>query len=375
MSGALLTIALLGLTTLANGQSPSERPFFETGVVQAGAPGLQHCYPVVARAQSGALFAVWSRVSQIAMPPGQEVVIVGAFSRDGGRAWDAPKTLIATPGMGDYDPNIVVDDKRILVYSTTTKIDLPLIDHSEVWMTYTEDEGATWTKPVRLDFPFKYLVGKRHIGIKLKDGALAMPFSWDLWAQAGTPARTEGEMDLKSGILISEDRGLTWKPFGDLHLFAPKTRPYGTGGLCEPALVELANGELLMLMRTGTSWLYEARSRDRGRTWTKPKPSRLAGFNTPMALWRLDQNSKEVIVIWNNSPVHRFPLCTAISADGGRTWSPPKDVAGVSDVEVSYPGITQAPDGTFVAVWQQMLPAGGRDVRWARFNRAWVLAK
>ena len=35
--------------------------------------------------------------------------------------------------------------------------------------------------------------------------------------------------------------------------------------------------------------------------------------------------------------------------------------------------ITQATDGMFVAVWQQVLPDGGRDIRWARFTREWVL--
>jgi hypothetical protein len=102
---------------------------------------------------------------------------------------------------------------------------------------------------------------------------------------------------------FSRDGGRTWSEPRTLIA----TPGNGTGGVCEPALVELDNGELYMLMRTGTSRLYEARSRDRGRTWTKPRPSPLTGFNTPMALWRLDQNPKEVIVIpgctWSLSPV------------------------------------------------------------------------
>jgi predicted neuraminidase len=154
----------------------------------------------------------------------------------------------------------------------------------------------------------------------------------------------------------------------------PKPRPGAVGGVCEPALVEIADGDLFMLMRTGTSWIYEARSRDGGRTWSGPRRSPLAGHNAPMALWRLDENPKEVIVIWNNSPVDRYPLCVAISKDGCRSWSTPKDVAGVTGADVSYPGITQAADGTFVAVWQQFLPEGRREIRWARFNRPWVLA-
>src|SRR5262245_11756020 len=148
----------------------AEKPFFETGILRAGSPGVDHCYPVIVRTSTGNLFAAWSLYTRQGTPPKPQIVIVGAFSRDGGRTWGEHQTLIATPNMGDYDPNIVVDGERILVYSTTTKLDLPLIDHSEVWMRYTEDEGKTWIKPRLLSFPFKYLVGKRHMGIKLQDG-------------------------------------------------------------------------------------------------------------------------------------------------------------------------------------------------------------
>ncbi len=369
----LLPLALT-LAHLPVGALAAEEPFFEAGIVRAAAEaGEQHSYPVVIRTGRSNLFTVWTKVDGKSRQADRRIVIVGAFSKDGGRSWGDPKVLIQTAGMGDYDPNVVVDGNRILVYSTTTPVPQPVIDRSDVWMTYTEDEGVTWTKPAEIKTEFKYLVGKRHIGVKLKDGTLAMPFSWDLWAQAGTPASTEGEMDLKSGILVSKDRGLTWTPRGALHIFERKIRPGGTGGLCEPALVELANGDLYMLFRTGTSWIYEARSRDRGGTWSLPTRSKLQGYNAPMALWRLDQDPKEVIVIYDNSPIDRFPLCVAISGDGGKSWSRPKDVAGITGAEVSYPGITQAADGAFVAVWQQTKPDGTRDIRYARFNRAWVL--
>ena len=369
-------LAILLLVSLLPAPSAAESPLYEKGFVrQAAEPAEQHCYPVITQTGRGNLFTVWTRIGRTGPGTDRPIVIVGSFSKDGGRSWEEPKTLIHTPGMGDYDPNVVVDGNRILVYSTTTPVPQPVIDRSDMWMTYTEDEGTTWTKPVEIKTGFKYLVGKRHIGIKLKDGTLAMPFSWDLWAQAGTPARTEGEMDLKSGILVSADRGLSWTPRGDLHIFERKTLPGGTGGLCEPALVELQNGELYMLFRTGSSWIYEARSRDQGRTWSRPARSKLQGYNAPMALWQLAQNPKEVIVIWNNSPVNRWPLCVAISANGGRSWSPPKDVAGMTKSDVSYPGICQAKDGTFVAVWQQFNSNQTRDIRWARFNRAWVMER
>ena len=210
-----------------------------------------------------------------------------------------------------------------------------------------------------------------------------MPSAYDIWAQeAWTAARTEGEMDMKAGVMLSKD-GINWSPFIDIHVLAQKVSPFGTNGATEPAVVELHNGELYMLVRTGTSNLYEARSKDGGKTWSKPVRSKLVSHNTPASLWRSDKNPKEIIVIWNNSPRYRNPLSVAVSSDGGKNWSPPKNVADLevmpkthAEQQNSYPGITQDRDGNFVAVWQRLLPdGGGREVRWARFNRSWILEK
>jgi predicted neuraminidase len=363
-----LVLLLFALVAPAAPHCVVEEPFFETGVVKAAAsPKQRHAYPVIARTAGGQLLTVWTMIEA----GQQDGKVVGALSRDG-RSWSEPVTLIDIPGKLDADPNIVIDGHRILVYSTTVSIP-SRIDKSEIWMTVSTDEGKSWSRPAEIKMPYKYVVGKRHIGIKLSSGALVMPFSWDLWAEASTPAQTEGEMDLKSGVLLSTDGGLTWTPHGNLHIFEPKVQPGAIWGVVEPALVELNNGELYMLLRTGTEWLYESRSPDGGHTWTNPTRSPLLGHNSPAALWRLDQNPKEIIVIWNNSPSNRYPLTVAISADGGRSWSRPKVVATSDGPQVSYPGITQSADGMFIAVWQQQLPNGGRDIRWARFNRAWVL--
>ena len=344
---------------------------FETGAIHRSDGGsfYTNAYPVVARLASGQLLAVWS-VTAKGDPDGR---IVGTSSGDGGRSWSSPRTVLDIPQMLDADPNILVDGPRVFVYSTTVAMHRTRIDRSQLYAVHSDDNGSTWSDPEEIKLPFEYFVGKRHIGLKLLDGTLAMPFSWDLWAEKGTPARTEGEMDLASGILLSKD-GMHWTPFGQIHAWTEKVTPYSTNGLCEPALVQLQSGELLMILRSGTYYHFESRSRDGGMTWDAPRQSSLMGHNTPTALWRLDQHPEEIIAIWDDSPVNRYPLSVAISADGGRTWSKPRDVAISDGPQVSYPGITQASDGTFVAVWQQQLQEGGRDIRWARFTRDWVFA-
>ncbi|MDW8355086.1 MAG: sialidase family protein [Bryobacterales bacterium] len=342
----------------------------ETGVVARsdGATFFRNTIPQVARLRDGRLMCVFSAYAK----GSADGRIVATFSSDGGRTWSAPRLLIDEPGMNDADPNILVDGDQVFVYATRVKIP-NAIDKAWTIMVHSRDNGATWSQPQEVFIPRQYTPGKQHNALKLTDGTYAMGISWDLWAEKGMAARTEGEMVLASGLLKSRD-GRTWTLHGHLTALVEKVTPGSINGLAEPSIVELAPGEILMILRSGGSRHWESRSTDYGVTWSEPRPSALIGHNTPTALWRLEEAPSELVAVWNNSPIHRFPLTAALSADGGRTFTRPKILANPIGYQVSYPGLTQAADRTIVAVWQQALPDGGRDIRWARFTRQWLLA-
>jgi len=362
----LMLFALGLLSTLAVGVE------YETGIVQAGdgAAFRSNTIPTVARLASGKLMAIWSAYAK-----GEDRGrIVASFSSDGGHTWSRGVDIIKTPDMDDSDPNIIVDGKRVFVYSTSVPIHMQFIAGSKVFMVQSDDEGATWTKPLLIPFTYGYLDSKVQNGIKLMDGTLMMGFSWDLWAQAGNPPKHESEMNLATSVLRSQD-GVHWTAFGELTAWTEKMAYYSTNGLCEPTLVQLANGDILMLMRSGTAFHYESRSHDGGLTWDPPKPSKVLGFNSPASLWRLEQKPEEIIVVFDNSPINRWPLSVALSSDGGVNWTKARDIAAPDGLVVSYPNITQTLDGTIVVVWQQEVKGGGRDIRCARFTRAWILGE
>lgn len=341
----------------------------ETGLVvrSDGAAFHRNSIPQVARLGDGRLLCVFSSYAK----DSTDGRVMGAFSDDGGRSWSAPRLLIDEPGMNDGDPNILVDGDHVFVYSTRVRIP-NRIDKAWTMMVDSRDNGKTWNRPQEIFIPRQYTPGKQHNAIKLSDGTYAMGISWDLWAEKGMAARSEGEMVLASGLLKSRD-GVRWTLHGHITAFLEKQTPFSTNGLCEPAIVELAGGEILMILRSGSSRHYESRSSDQGVTWSKPQPSALVGHNTPTALWRLENRPEEIVAVWDHSPLNRFPLVAALSADGGKTFSRPKILANPVGYQVSYPGLTQASDGTIVAVWQRQLPDGGFEIHWGRFTREWLL--
>jgi Neuraminidase (sialidase) len=363
-AGAIISV-LLSAFAIADSQ------MFETGIVAGADPQqfVENAYPVVARLSTGRLVCIFAAVA----PKPAKMKIVASVSDDGGKNWSKPVLVFNHPDAEDADPNLLVDGDRVLAFSTTVP-EPTKIERSLIYMRESKD-GVNWESEVLLKTPRKYIAGKIHQGHRLADGTLLFSYSWDTWADQGMPPATEGEMDIKSGVLRSNDGGKTWVAGADMYSQIPKTSPHSTGGVDEAATVVLADERLMTLMRTAGTKLFQAWSDDGGLTWDVPRASVLTAHNSPAALWKLDDSS-DVLVTWDNSPAGRTPLCAALSGDGGKTWSEPKVIVDThGPQQVSYPSAVQAKDGTMVVVWQQQLPQRGRDIRFARFNRQWLVGK
>ena len=347
---------------------------FETGVVAGVTTGaaadVWNCLPNVARLGNGDLLAVWSTSSKAW---GMDLQLKSSVSYDGGRTWSkrTPLTVAADPKSLNCDCSLIVDDDRVLLIWSRVR-NPTRFDKIETWKTSSTDFGRTWTPPVEIKLPHKYSGSLGRSSLKLRDGTLVLPYGWDIWVEQGMIPRTEGEMNCKASLMTSRDHGAMWQAGGDVYVDAPRTSPFATGGACEPGIVELADGSLFMLVRTATTRAWQSRSHDQGKTWDRPEASPLTAHNTNVTLRRLP-NSSEVLAVWNNSTRNRWPLVAAVSADGCQSWSKPRELAGTEGLESSYASITEADHGTIVVLWQQDLPTNmSREIRFARFNRAWL---
>jgi len=374
-----LFVRMVVLTVVACCSSASfaaeENPRFERRVLASHKDVEWNRYPSMARLDDGRLMVVWYSSKEYRSTPiaKKNDRIVGIYSSDHGRTWSAPVPLIRTPGH-DLDPSILVAGKRIFV-TATVKPDGPGITTSATWCTRSEDNGQTWSDLYQIPMNHRYTCGKTQHGLRLKSGTLLFGYSWDIFCEQGKTLGDEDAMHLRAAVMRSTDNGQTWHNGGDTDATYKKASASAVMGTDEPAIVELEDGSVYMLMRTGSTHLFEARSFDEGKTWTQIGPSPLWGTNAPAALCQFKVGQRRgILCVWDNA-LTRFPLCAAASFDDGKTWSKPKDIAGpTGGRQASYPDCYQAADGTLVAVWQQGM-SGGRDVRLVRFNLAWLLQK
>jgi flavin-dependent dehydrogenase len=164
--------------------------------------------------------------------------------------------------------------------------------------------------------------------------------------------RYEGDRD-ESLVFYSDDGGATWKRSH------PAPLPDGPRGMAEPCVVELKGGRLLMLARGGLGVLVKSYSHDGGQTWSPGVRTTLDSPCSSLTLHRLPDS--RLIVFYNHATPYnpgdffpRNPLCYAISADEGDSWSAPTiiDESGVSDgnggkpsLQIVYPGAAFLKEG------------------------------
>jgi len=368
MTTSLISGLLICVASSATGVAPNDCAFFEQWTIAAHDADYGHGLPSMARLGDGRIFVAWARNDVKT----SDFVVVGAFSPDEGCTWTPPRVFFEHKDAIDADPSIVVSGHRVLLTCTTASF-AEGIRTSATWCVRSEDDGLTWSEPYEIPMNHRYTCGKCHRGLRLKSGRLLMGYSWDALCEKGEALKTEGEMDLRAGVMRSTDSGMTWTNGGDTTATYAKVSGGAVSGTDEPAIVELEDGSIYMLLRTGADHLFEARSTDEGQTWKDIQQSPLTGSNAPAALCNLRADGRQgILAVWDNA-VNRFPLCAAASFDGGKTWSPPKDIGfPYTEGQASYPSCEQMPDGTILAVWQQDVP-GGRDVRLARFSPAWLL--
>ena len=211
--------------------------------------------------------------------------------------WSEPRVLLP-PWPGEKRPMVLspagwyTDGETLVAYAY-------LYEWSEDWIVdghrkpgsqgrirhglkyLTSKDGINWSKPKNLDSNF----GTNHSPTRLRNKPGRLIFSG---------AASHGYTDESDGIS-------GWKAASCFPQGYPNEEEFENGegvdtpsglvgqkvGLCEGSFVELENGHLYMLLRSGTDYLWASESRDHGESWSLPRPTRFTDNRTKFHLGRL----------------------------------------------------------------------------------------
>lgn len=363
---------------------------FETGMV-AQPDGREYahfnCVCSLVSLPCGSLFAVFNGHAA----DGGSKRCLGVYSSDEGRSWTRPEELFSngTPAVPSgvnerhfADPVVVVvNENRVLLFAVSPRVKKGPGGFSRTvsWRRVSVDGGVTFGPMEEMVRHRKYFVGTTNPGVRLRNGKLVLGYSWDIPSEGAAVPDGEGEMEPCSGVLISDDEGVTWRPGADVRVTAPRgepSLPRAIAGIAEPAVAELPDGRLFLLGRTGTNHLWQSFSADGGYTWQPAAPSALVSHNCPAALLSLEGDGA-TLAVYNNDPLHRAHLSVTVSRDGCRTWSEPRPLGSpefAGTASVSYPGVCELSDGTLLCLFAQRDDADPQAhyvIRSVRFDRAY----
>jgi hypothetical protein len=273
-----------------------------------------------------------------------------ARSRDGGSTWkverpEPPGALAGTPGMRHGRMPADLPQERPV--PLTEPIDFT---HPDFAMTvrmensnngtsryyYSYDRGHSWRGPFALPlFDQPGVMGRT-------DYIINGPSDCLLVLTASKADRHEG----RPFCARTTDGGRTWR-------FVSYIGPEPSGYAIMPSTVRVSPTELVTTIRLRDpkrSWIDAYASHDDGRSWdlvSTPEPD--TGEGNPPSLVRLADGR---LCLTYGVRVRPYGIRARLSADGGRTWSPPivlRDDGGSTDV--GYVRSIVRPDGKVVAVY------------------------
>jgi sialidase-1 len=177
---------------------------------------------------------------------------------------------------------------------------------------------------------------------------------------------------------VSDDDGRTWRR-------SKGTIKLPMRGAMEASLAELADGQLVLSLRTQLGGPFISRSTDAGDTWSPAKPSGLVGPESCTCLRRIP-GTDLLVLFWNHSEYlrnhHHFgertPLSAALSRDAGRTWKKLGDIETEKGAGYTNLNCTFTSSGRAIVTYLVSKPAWQRQnvsmsLKSAVIPKAWFL--
>jgi formylglycine-generating enzyme len=285
---------------------------------------------------NGDVLAAWYTTVQ---EPGRECAQGVSRLRAGTDAWEPVSSFLSIPDVNCHAPVLFRDGKRIYHFFTQS---LKGWDDSSNSMRYSDDNGATWSRPrVILTRTDPDALSQPCCCIKTKDGALVLA--------------CDGDKHKDERFLVSKDNGMTWRTSG-----GDMRKSCGGNYVIHPTIFQRDDGTIFSYLR-GPNPMPAAVSKDLGETFTMVETI-FPGIGTGQKAAVLKLRSGAVLLcsIDRTRKLVGGGTFAALSLDDGKTWPHVRKIEGTG----GYMALAQGDNGVIFL--------NGSQLQIVAFNEAWV---
>lgn len=288
--------------------------------------------PVISIMPNGSLVCVM--ITGGPTEPHNDNVVVICRSCDGGKTWTKPEILFSHDNRGVWAPEIYTGFENPMMVVHTYNANCPYKE-LQTFVSYTYDNGETWTKPEMIA-PYANGMSLRK-GIKLSNGETLFPVyhticnsGFDAFLQMGDVGFWKGTQHI-CGVVVTNDNGKSYIPYGNFRVDSgflnDKTVDAEKGignslSLWEPNCIEAEDGHIIMYMRDSSyAYINCAESLDYGRTWEHKKSIDIPNGDSKITLEKVNGKLLLISNVTNTFDSDaRTNLQIQISNDNGKTW-------------------------------------------------------
>ncbi|MBN1590711.1 MAG: exo-alpha-sialidase [Pirellulales bacterium] len=332
--------------------------------------GGYHTYriPTLAVMPNGTLL-VFAEGRKTSAADNGDIDLVMRRSSDGGQTWSGMQVVHEEGGTAP----ITIGNPTPIVDRTNGQLHLLFSRNNErLFVTTSGDDGVTFSTPTEItsvaenfNFDWTRLGPGPTAGIQMTSGRLVAP----IWLN-----NVLGDPDTyRSGALVSDDHGQSWQAGQVVPINADPT----IRGTNECAVVQLANGSLMMTERTsaGTPSRAKSTSTDGGITWTAAARdstinSQMTTVKTSIARYSLASEGGTNRLLYSApGAADRSHMTVWLSENESATWPTQREVySGPS----GYSELGVMADKTVLLAYENGTSSYNERITLARFNLDWL---